>query len=113
MSSWPIVLSMEDVFILADIVLFLLIQQRAARIIVIILVAMLLLCNVLAMSGYHNWFVLALPIATLSIVAIVGRPFLKHPLFAISPKIVNALVIIGVVLLLFSTVLIIIIVNQR
>ena len=113
MSLWPVLLSIEYVFILVDIVLFLLIRQRAARIIAIILAAIILPCNVLMISGYRNWFVLALPIATLYIGAVVGRPFLKRPLFAISPKVVNALVIIGCAILLLSTVLLIIIVAHR
>ncbi len=109
MSSWPVLLSMEDVSVLIAVILLLLVRQRAALIIVIIVAAILLVCNVLVISGYRNWFVLALPIATLYIVAIVGRPFLKRPVIAVSPKIVNVMIITAVVLLVLFVLLIVLI----
>ena len=107
MTAWPVLLSMEDVFVLIAVVLLLLARQRTFLIISIILAAILLVCNVLVISGYRNWFVLALPFVTLYIVAILGRPFLKRSVSAVSPKIGNALLIPAVVLLVLGVVLIV------
>ena len=107
MTIWPVLLVMEDIFVLIAMVLFLLIRQRATLIIGIIIAAVLLLCNVLVISGYRNWFVLALPFATLWIIILIGRPFLKRPIFTVGPKAVIALLVIVGVVLLASLVLLV------
>ncbi len=107
MTIWPVLLGMEDIFVLIAIALFLLVRQSATLIIGIIIAAVLLLCNVLVISGYRNWFVLALPFATLWIIIVIGRPFLKRPIFTVGSKVVIALLVIVCVTLLASIILLV------
>ena len=107
MTLWPWLLGIDDIAGIVCLVAFFSLRDKnlSFTFFSIVITFVLVITNILMLIGYRNWFILAMPIIAIFIIAIFGRLLLKNNAGIINPALSNVILLVALAFVIISVII--------
>lgn len=113
MTLWPWLLGMDDIAGIVCIIAFLSLRDKnpSFTLFGVVIALVLVITNILMLIGYRNWFILAMPVIAIFIIAIFGRFLLKNNVGVMNPNLSKIVLLVALIFVIISVIIIFLIIS--